>query len=380
MAFIYQVHETETGEYIGPIELIDVTWERKLNEIEMYSATYVVPSDTPEGSVETWLRDWRRCIVAVWEDPNQPLLRQAVWAGIIQDKDYVPATGRYTLDMVGYRGVFTRRNTLGVDGYEGGKPAPAGIWSYSNKSGPSAIGELIVRGTSGPDGGGNEGHYALPLDYPARNGTGAFSATHADYNFPSIEEELTRVQGEPGGPDVDFWPFLTEANDLRIRVYAANPYRYWEDVDVVMGAASSGLIVEKYSVLGSAKLRRIYATGDGSERAMPVRSWGGWTEDAPALDGVISYPGVKTLDDLGRAVEGDYMARREVVRVWDLSGVCSEYPGVIRIRPGVQIRMIFPERGEPNADPIIRGTHVVKVVGLSGTDGEALNFTVETVS
>jgi len=326
---------TVTGDKLVQLDLTalqDLSWSRRLNGIGTGSLKLDLESIGTGSSIAARRDDRRRLltpwdvtVVRSWQDASlaRPL---AVYAGILINPDYHEPTGALTFSHAELREIFKSRHTFGVDGY-----TPKGKVVYENESLASLAGRLVRLAVEGP-----RANYRLPIVLPAVGMPGPASRTWFDYNLNRIEDELVEVQNDEGGPDVDFLPRWSDQDRLewvpRIGTLTGSPAEW--------NLAAPDSPVTGFALKGNADQQAnvIYATGEGSEEKLPVRS--GWqTTDTPALERAEAYSQVRNGRVLQSHADALVLSQQKPVSDWELSIQADAQPGIADLALGQQHRV-----------------------------------------
>jgi len=321
---------TTTGDKLAQIDdsaLVDVDWQRKLNGIGTGDLTLHMDG-IGSGSHLSARRDdrrnlltpWSRTVVRCWDDVP-------IYAGILTNPDVDGKKGTVSFRHAEFREMLKHRTTLGAGGY-----TPNRRQVFAGESLASLAGRLIRMAVEGP-----RPNYALPLVLPPVGMPGEASRTWSDFDLAYIEDELVEIQDDAGGPDVDFEPrWSADGGRLewvpRIGTLGG-PLLEW-----VLPAPESP--VSGFSLQGNANQQAnvIYATGDGSEEKLLVRSaWA--TTDVPAIERVESYSQLKNGRALQSHADAEVLSRQKPPSDWPFSMQADGDPGVLDLRLGQQHRV-----------------------------------------
>jgi len=343
---------TTTGDKLAQVDnsaLADISWERKLNGIGTGNVSFVMDG-IGSGSHAAARRDdrrkllvpWSRTIVRCWAD-------NPVYAGVFTNPDVDGAKGTVTFRHAEFRELLKHRTTVGVGGY-----TPKRRQVFKNESLASLAGRLIRMAVEGP-----RPNYGLPLVLPPVGMAGTEDRTWADYDLSYIEDELSEIQDDDGGPDIDFVPRWSADDRLEWVPRIGNlgggllEWNLTAPKTPLAGLTLQGNATEQANV--------VYASGDGSEEKLLVRSaWA--TTDVPALERVESYSQLKNGRALQSHADAEVLSRQKPPSDWPFSMLADGNPGVLDLKLGQQHRVYVKD------DPwIIDGwKDDVRLVGYSG--------------
>jgi len=313
--------QTLTGQPLMQVDstsLSDFSWERRLNGIGSGSATFVMEGIGSGSSIAArrdsrrkLLEPWSRMLVHCWNDIP-------IYIGVLTNPSKVTAT-TVTFDHSEIREVFKSRKTIGVSGYD-----PKGLRRVTNESHVSIAGRLIRWACEGP----SYANWMLPMAMPPVGMSGNQSRTWHDYNMPTIEDELAEIQDDDGGPDIDFRPRVRPDGTYYLEPRLGNldgPLLEW-----IYSASRSSLAELSLDGNGDQQANVIYATGDGSEQKLLVRSaWQTSSDtDMIALEVDESYSQLKSGSALQSHAASGISSRQKPVSDWRLDVRADGIPGV----------------------------------------------------
>lgn len=258
----FQIHDTATGQLLDRVNPASGSWTRRLSGEGSGSHTFKL-SDA-DYSRDVWrdlLKTWDRTLVVCWAYPG---VIGPIYAGIITDTSYDPASGTVTVNHSGIRDLLKARLTFANGNY-----AQGGLW-VQNKSPWGALRTILGRAT------GNTGR-SLPFDYSFLPDTaGNISLGWARSQVATISDCITDL--EALGYETNFVPqFMSDhvfswAPTIDVRLEGPS-------VEATITAQGTPFSDVQVRIDGTEKNTSVFASGNGSGEDMMV---GWWPAGAPS--------------------------------------------------------------------------------------------------
>lgn len=270
MTFTHEIVDTSTGEPLATIvDPSESGWGTALNMPSGQKRTVFQLGDSSAPDLN-WLdltEDWDRGIVTCWN--NVPLY----W-GLFTGSKYVRRTKEWAVRHVDWESIWSRRYTLGTNGYSG--DTEDNILDLTNRSLSSMIPWILWSGTVGaapnyflPVRAAN----GLPLNSTAGDQSGPFTRKFNDWNFTTVRAGIDEVTNMPGGPDVEHRPMRDPVTGFYyIEVRWGNPTLPGTTHEFNLDAETPGLFDVEYDSDGMKKRNVSFAIGTGSEMLMAVKT------------------------------------------------------------------------------------------------------------
>jgi hypothetical protein len=321
--------DTITGRQLATVEPLSGSWERKMNGIGTGSHTFVTSSigagatiGARRASRRELLTPWGRTLVQCWDGVPR-------YAGLLLDPVLERDKGTVTVGHTEVRELWKHRTTFGTNGYSGN--IEDGKLPILNQSLAAIAGWLIHVSLEGPG-----ANWSLPFVLPDRSAAGTDSRTWYDYNLPFIDSELTEIQDSEGGPDIDLVPRWSATGTLEwvIRVGALSGAALeWN-----LSAPEPALTGVKSTLDGSKQSNVLYATGDGQEVDLLVRSARAASATIPALERIESYSQLEDLKALQGHANEDLATFRAPTTQHSMRMQADGTPGVSDLELGQTLR------------------------------------------
>ena len=350
MGYSYWICDTLTGAKKVPVRPSDGSWANALNAISQGSHTFLLDDET--NALLPWdslTQDWANTLVVDWNDEKGDD-GQIVYAGLMLAPTVDHDTATMTIEHSTLRQIFTRRTTLGANGYGG---VDGGRDEILNKTLASIAVRIVQDGCVGPTAG-----YPLPIRFPALV-TGPHSRTYRDWNFPVVHDEITGVTNVIGGPDVAFPAHWTFAGQLEWDMLAGTltgPLLEWD-----LTVPERGLTEVKTAFDGRMRSTSSYVTGNGSEIKMLVKVARASTIVGPALDSLEELGDVVDETVLQSHADGNQATFGKRTEQWSASMQADGVPGLSSLVLGQPIRVKTRQLG-----PVAAGWHDLRLIGFSG--------------
>ncbi len=351
MVWSVEIRDTQTGVLQMQVEASGGAWGRGDSSERQH--TFPLRGDGMTRSARRDLfRKWDRTILQCWDGGP-------VYAGLISSTSWDPATGMLTVSHVDIRDIARRRMLFGVGSY-----VPSGTTVCTNLSRRGIARRLIYLGYVFPF----SAAWPLPVNLPAEE-AGSISRTFYHYEFQTVDQLLSDVQSESGGPDVDFQPKLS-GGLLSWDALIGSPYLAGPTFELSLTGDDqpTGVTVTEN---GQKQATGIFTLGKGSEQDMRVGS------DALPVSAGISKDFVvphKDIDDVARL---NSLATSDVAKLsaptvqWTLNVQASVVnPATLRI--GSTIRT-WSQGDEWISD----GWTTHRVIAFSGDFTEKITLTLE---
>jgi hypothetical protein len=324
----YFICDTVSGEKLEQVTpLGDGGFSRRLNEITDGAHTFATSAFGAGATVHErrgarldLTRPWYRTLVQCWDGVPR-------YAGVIVRRSLNGPTGSFSLDHKDLRQIFTRRTTLGTDGYSG---KTDGAFPVTNETLASLVGQLLWVSMQGAT-----AQWKLPLVLPPRGVPGTESRVWRDYQMPIVEPELRELQNVDGGPDIDFAPRWSSSGKLEWEVRVGDltgPQLEWN-----LSAPEPSLTLESFVEDGLNQGTAFYAVGNGSETDLLVRT-ARTSTNGPALERVVPYAQVDDGDVLQKHASADARAFAAPTREYEFSMQAGGSPGLNDLVLGQTIR------------------------------------------
>jgi hypothetical protein len=321
--------DTITGRRLATLEPVSCSGERKMNGIGTGSHTFVTSSigagatvDARRAARRDLLTPWARTLVQCWD--GQPR-----YAGLLLNPVVNRDKGTVTVGHTEARELWKHRTTFGTNGYSGN--IEDGKLPVLNKSLAAIAGWLIHVSLEGP-----AANWSMPFVLPDRDASGTNSRTWYDYNLPIIDSELTEIQDSEGGPDIDLVPRWSADGSLEwvIRVGAlTGPTLDWN-----LSVPEPALTGVTSTLDGAKQSTVLYATGDGQEVDLLVRTARATSATVPALERIESYSQLEDLKALQGHANEDLATFRTPTTQYSMSMQADGTPGVADLVLGQKLR------------------------------------------
>lgn len=339
----YDIVDTQTGVKQAPVFPATSGWSRMLNTFGTNQSTFVM-TDERNGGLK-WgdlSQPWRYTLVQSWKGA-------AIYAGVIlvEKADLVKNT--ITLTHADIRTIFSRRTTLGANGYggvDGGRDVIANLTLDS-------IGARVIQdGMTGP-----KPNYPLPIVLPAPVASN-FTRVYRDWNFPFVDQILDDLQDYLAGPDTEFAP---EWNAGKLRWVFRSGYLSGPTVDFYMNVPKPGLFDVSVTVDAQKQVTEVYAVGEGAEEKMKVAYAAVSSSTLPALVTVQQHKDINDDAQLQGQADGYLNTYKAPTVQWDASMMADGQPQVSDLVLGASLRMYFEDHWRATD-----GWHTVRLIGMTG--------------
>lgn len=345
--------ETLTGKPLTTVFPSDWSWNAGMNSNIGQGSITLYPAG---HDLLPWMwRDitlpWYRTVVTCWNNVPQH-------AGLIMDHLYDRDKGTLQIGTDELRAILSRR-TVGS-----GVPWSAtGAFEVVGKSARGVARAIIARYMTGVGAG-----FDLPVVLPADEG-GSISRRWPMYEWAVVEDMLTEIQNGDGGPDIVFRPRWSPTTGwLEWVIEIGSPALSGPTVEWVLGAPETPAIGVKQRTDGRKTVIGVAALGKGSDQDMQVGFAGGLGTFPVWLDKTIAHKSIDDPNQLARLAMGELKAHEHpTVQVTVESAPASI--ALPDVRVGSTIRLL--SQGDAF---IADGTHVLKVIGMSGGTGHTVRL------
>lgn len=356
MGWSVAIHDTQSGAFLSLVEPSGGSWGR--GDVTGRQHTFPLRSD---GLTRTTRRDlfrkWDRVLVQRWEDENGST--KPVYAGLISDTSYDRATGVLTVSHVDLRALASRRMLFGVGSY-----APSGTTVCTGLSLRGIARRVIYLGFVFP----YSSAWPVPVNLPAEE-AGSITRTYYHYEFQTVDQILSDIEGENGGPDVEFQPKYS-GGVLSWDVLIGNPYLTGPTFDTHLSGdvTPTGVTVAEN---GQKQATGIFTLGKGSEQDMRVGSFALAVSEGLSRDYTRTHKDVDDVTRLNDLALADLNAVKSPTVQWSMKVQASEFPPD-ELRPGSTVRT-FTTGDEWIADGLT--TH--RILGFSGDFTDTITLQLE---
>lgn len=284
-----------------------------------------------------------------------------MYAGVILANTCDLSTGKLSVTHSDIRSIFSRRTTLGANGYGG---VDGGRDEILNQTLDSIAARVILDGMTGPT-----TNYPLPIILPAAVAS-VFSRTYWDWNFPFVDQILDDLQNYLGGPDTELAPSWSASGKLQWTFRSG--YLTGPSKDFYMNVPKPGLFDVKVTTDAQKQATEVYAVGKGSEADMKVAYSAVSSSTLPALVRVEQYKDVEDQAQLQGQADGDLNTYKAPTVQWDLSMMADGSPGLDELVLGANLRMYFK-----NHFWVPDGWTTVRLIGMSGDETNKVKLQVQ---
>lgn len=280
MTWTHYLYDTTTGLLGSPIDLPAFQWSVSVSDSTLSTTRdkgvgeddvsglkvpwSAVPGSTPAAR-NAALMAGKRSIVSMWRpagaDPSSPGI--PIVTGCIEPRTDTWNDTSFsllsTMQQLAYR-IVVPEGRFGMD--EGGTSRSS---ITVNGSYRAIACEAIRLATSAKPGG------ALPIDLPYAGEDGTRTRTWATWNVQNLSclDVLTKLSNVQAGPDMQFRPYLADAQHVRQRFVAASDGDVYLGQDVMhsLRAFPGGGDVDDLTITRAAPIQRVYMTGAGTDEA-----------------------------------------------------------------------------------------------------------------
>lgn len=178
--------------------------------------------------------------------------------------------------------------------------------------------------------------YALPIDYPD-DIAGIHERNYPIYDMATVEQRLKDLTQVEDGPDIDWDPYFSDSQTVRVRMRIGNPELTQTGLDLLWDDTSSITYINVDSN-ASQMSTAVFTRGNATERASQI---------AYAADGsliTVGWPPLEQKDDSHQSVtdfttlqsHADEWIRfySSPVEIWQTEVICDMSPVVGTYRPG----------------------------------------------
>lgn len=311
----------------------------------------------PQATMRSMLRPTARTLAVMWGT-------HVAFAGLVRANKYDRTSGVVTADLVELRTLFDKRMTGGVNQYG----APWNL-TYTNRSAAGAV-RAVLEQSMAPS-----SEWSLPIDLPA-NGSGSLSR-HVDfYETVTIADLLKEIEDQ-AGVTVDFRPYISDGL-LRWETRVIGTSTTFGTTDLPVSPAGSLVTGLTVTEDGSKQVTGVLALGNGTGEDMltafaPTDGSGATT--IPVRDEKRSSKDLKTVAQLQRFADAEYVKWRDVKESWSFAAQVDDDVTPAFFQPGRLLRMDV--RGD---EWLPDGVRRRRVIALSGDLTQTVTPEVDDVS
>jgi len=354
--------ETITGKKLLPVHPSASSWKTSITSIGDGSHTFRLRDERTKLDRETWQNltiPWSRTVVACWNDIP-------VYAGLVMGHRYDQPTGVLVVKTSEVRRVWGSRMPFIVPEY-----SPNGVRAVSGKSLRGVMRQVIAWGSVAYP---VESTWWLPIALPPDE-AGPHSRSWQHYNFETVEQMLSQIEAEDGGPDLNLRPRWNEADRLEWEARIGAPTLGGPAFEYDLTARKSGLTGFDVDTDATRQLTGTFGLGMGSEADMLVGLGQNIDVpegpfDIPNLDATRSFKTVSDPAVLRSRAIGELRAFR-----WP-SHVTSPEPLAADVLPGMVLGSTI--RAWIEGDEFLDdGWRVATVTGMAGSLSEKLTLEVQ---
>lgn len=371
----WDIYTFPGGDWVETFPVKSSSWGRTLNEVGDQNTT-VLPLDSDElnrikSGIRSLIRPWTHVLVTKRNGA-------VIGADLLTGWDYQFGTKELTLHHSQFRVYLEKVTTFGTNGYSGADLGHNSL-KLVNYNLPAACQAVVYVAQLKP--GGNtlpvDFELSFPDGYPGagdpQGSSGTLSREIFDYNVQYIEDVITELQEMPGGPDVDFEPYLTSAGKLRWRMRTnltpANVFDF--DLD----GTEPGLVLGTLSMDAQGVANTRYAIGSGSEADMRVGTAKA-TTTVPVLEGDDEYKTLTEQADLDSHASADLATFSKPAYTLDasiqLSSLDKRQIAIADLRLGSTIRV------KQSDDPFIGASFVsARLIEIRGNESETVTMILD---
>lgn len=365
MAWNVSIVDTITGRSRQRIEDLPsaFSWERVLNAGGSGQTTFMLGDRDAYAGIITPASTLpvAKTIVLSWED-------KAVYAGIIWTRPYNRGTQQLTLTHSDIWSFFPLRHVLASNANDVGRTEivipPAGQPTLKL----SSIAKTVV--FEGQDAASSM--YRLPIDFPADE-LGNFRRTYKGYELKTVQDALTELMSESGGPDIDFQPYWADGGtQLRYEMRVGSLRQgSWEwNMAADEASAFDASLTDDATKLSV----NTFGIGLGSERKMNLRAGRNDDSPYPVLERRIEHKTIADPVRLDSLIAEDLRVHAEPTKQWGLSMQADGTPAVSDLRLGGTTRQYYAD------DPWIPdGWHENRLIQFSGDLTTTVNLGLQTL-
>ncbi len=345
------VHDTQSGAFLANVDPASGSWGRG----SVAEREHVFPlrgNGMSRATNRSLFQKWQRTIVQRWNGAP-------VYAGLISDTSYDRDTGMLSVKHTDLRTVLSKRMLFGVGSYN-----PAGTVVCTSLSRRGIARRLLYLGFVYPF----SAAWPLPVNLPAEE-SGSINRTFYYYDFQTVDQLLTDLQGESSGPDVELQPKYT-SGVLSWDALIGSPYLSGPSYDMHLAGdlPPVGVTVAEN---GQKQATGVFALGRGSEQDMRVGSDALPVSAGLSKDFAVPHKDVDDVARLNSLASADVAALSSPTVQWSMrvnTSVVS--PGTLRV--GSTVRT-FSQGDEWIAD----GWTSHRVIGFDGDFSDWLTLDLE---
>lgn len=186
------------------------------------------------------------------------------YTGLITGWSLKESTGALSVRHIDIRSLLARRHFFGVGSYD---PSPAGVLHCVNLSLRGIIARLIHLGLVFP----YSSAWPMPVDVETPQ-AGGLSRDYFPYDFQTVEDIISTLGQETGGPDVDLQPKDAPDGTLRYDARIGSPFLTGPELPEHWWGGRNGLTNVELDWDAERMATGMFALGRGNEEDMRVGS------------------------------------------------------------------------------------------------------------
>lgn len=255
MGWSHWICDTITGRKLLEVHPSDASWKTSITSIGGGAHTFQLRDADTRLDRATWQTltvPWARTVVVCWDDAP-------VYAGLVMGHTYDPFTGVLEVRHREVRCIWGSRMPFTVPEYQ-----PNGVSAAAGKSLRGVMRQIIAWGSVAKP---VESTWWLPIVLPPDE-DGPHTRSWQHYNFETVEQMLSQIEGEDSGPDLNLRPRWNAAGRLeweaRIGALGGPTFEYDLTADSI-GMTGFPVVTD-----ASRQLTGTFGLGQGSEADMLV--------------------------------------------------------------------------------------------------------------
>ncbi|MET0716416.1 MAG: hypothetical protein ABWY57_16035 [Mycetocola sp.] len=313
------IHDTQSGEFLSLVQPSGGAWGR--GDVTSRQHTFPLRADGLTRSVRRDLfRPWDRVLVQRWTSADGTVT--PVYAGLIDGTPtYDRATGLLTVSHIDLRSLTARRMLFGVGSY-----APTGTTVCTNLSLRGIARRVIYLGFVYE----YSSAWPVPVNLPAEE-AGSVSRTYYHYEFQTVDQILSDIEKENGGPDVEFQPKYSSDYTLSWDVLIGTPYLTGPTFETNLASQSTptGVTVAENAQKSATG---IFTIGKGEEQDMRVGSFALDVSEGLSRDYAVSHKDVDNQTRLNSLAQADLGAVASPTVQWTMNVQARDVsPAALRV-------------------------------------------------
>lgn len=178
--------------------------------------------------------------------------------------------------------------------------------------------------------------YGLPIDFPA-DIAGIHVRNYPIYDLATVEQRLKDITQVEDGPDIDWDPYFSDSQTVRVRMRIGNPELTQQGLDLLWDDTSSVTYINVDSNANQ-QSTAVFTRGNATERASQIA----YATDPTLI--AVGWPPLEQKDDSHQSVtdfatlqsHADEWIRfySAPVEIWQTEVVCDMSPVVGTYKPG----------------------------------------------